>query len=144
MTARARYLLDTDTVSDLVRNPQGHVAQRIAHVGQRTVFTNVVVAAELRYGARKLGSDRLTNQVNTILEALDVAALEPPVDEEYAGLRFALDRAGTPIEPNDMLIAAHALAVDATLVSGNAREFSRVPGLRIENWLPEPRKPRAR
>ena len=71
MRRRAQYLLDTDTVSDLVRNPQGKIASRIAEVGQRSVATSVVVAAELRFGSLKKGSPRLTDQLNTILRALD-------------------------------------------------------------------------
>lgn len=135
MRAPPRYLLDTDTLSDLVRNPQGRIAGRIAEVGQRAVATSVVVAAELRFGARKRGSARLTHQLNAILEVLEIVPLEPPADERYTVLRLALERAGTPIGSNDMLIAAQALALDATLVSGNAREFSRVPSLKTENWL---------
>ncbi len=138
MTPKRRFLLDTDTLSDLVRNPQGPIAARIAEVGQRAVFTSVVVAGELRYGARKRSSTRLTRQVDVILGALEIAPLEQPADEEYAALRLALERAGTPIGPNDLLIAAQALALDAILVSGTTREFSRVPSLRTQNWLPAP------
>lgn len=78
--------------------------------------------------------------MEVILGALEIAPLEEPAEEEYAVLRLALERAGTPIGPNDMLITAQALALDATLVSGNAREFSRVPSLKTQNWLPTPRQ----
>jgi tRNA(fMet)-specific endonuclease VapC len=61
--------------------------------------------------------------------------LDAPSDGHYASLRTALERAGTPIGANDMLIAAHALATDSILVTDNVKEFSRVPGLKIENWL---------
>lgn len=135
MSRGARYLLDTDTLSDLVRNPQGRIAERIAAVGQRSVVTSVIVAAELRFGAHKRASPRLTAQLDAILGAMDVLPLDEPADHRYAELRSALERAGTPIGPNDMLIAAHALALDLTVVSGNAREFSRVPSLKTENWL---------
>lgn len=135
MTPSAKYLLDTDILSHLVHDPQGRIAERIAEVGQRFVATSVIVAAELRFGARKRASARLTRQLNAILGAIDILPLESPADERYAVLRVTLERAGMPIGPNDMLIAAHALALDATLVSGNAREFSRVPSLRVENWL---------
>jgi tRNA(fMet)-specific endonuclease VapC len=77
----------------------------------------------------------LTSQIRAILNALDVLPLDLPADERYGELRLSLEASGTPIGPNDMLIAAHALAIDATVVSGNAREFSRVPSLRTENWL---------
>ena len=137
MSPRVRYLLDTDVLSDLVRNPQGRVAEKIAAVGQRAVATSVIVAAELRFGAAKRGSPRLTGQLNAILAAMEILPFEPPADERYAALRLRLKRSGKPIGPNDMLIAAHALAVDAVLVSGNTREFALVPSLGTENWLAE-------
>ena len=129
------YLLDTNILSDLVRSPAGRIAQRIEALGEETVCTSLVVTAELRFGALKKGSKRLSAQIEAVLSALDILPLEEPVDERYAGLRLALERAGTPIGGNDMLIAAHALALGLTLVTANAREFSRVPGLAVENWL---------
>ena len=129
------YLLDTNILSDLVRRPAGKVAQRIEAIGEAQVCTSLVIAAELRYGALKKGSDRLTNQLETILSALNILPWEQPADARYAELRTALERAGTIIGPNDMLIAAHALALDLILVTANVREFSYVPDLRIENWL---------
>ncbi len=129
------YLLDTNILSDLVRNPAGRIAQQIGAVGEESVCTSLVVTAELRFGALKKGSKRLSAQIEAVLSALDILPLEEPVDERYGGLRLALERAGTPIGGNDMLIAAHALALDLTLVTANEREFSRVPGLAVENWL---------
>ena len=130
-----RYLLDTNILSDLVRNPAGRIAQRIETVSEEAVCTSLIVSAELRFGAFKKGSKRLLSQLEAVLSALDILPLEMPVDERYAGLRLALERAGTPIGGNDMLIAAHALALDLTVVTANEREFSRVPGLAVENWL---------
>ena len=129
------YLLDTNILSDLVRHPQGRVAVRIAEVGEAAVATSIVVAAELRFGAEKKGSPRLSAQVEAILGALPVLPLEPPVDREYGRLRWALERKGSPIGANDMLVAAHALALDRTLVTDDRREFARVTGLRLVNWL---------
>jgi len=128
-------LLDTDTVSDLVTRPQGKVAAAIAERGEATVCTSVVVAAELRFGAARKGSARLTRQLEAVLSALRILPFEEPADRRYAELRTHLERAGTPIGPNDMLIAAHALALGLVVVSGNGREFARVPGLAVENWL---------
>jgi tRNA(fMet)-specific endonuclease VapC len=133
--ANARYLLDTNIVSDLVRNPQGRVAERIRVVGEENVCTSLIVSSELRFGALKKASDRLSSQLETVLSVLDVLPLEAPVDVRYAALRLALESAGTPIGGNDMLIAAHALAWDSILVTANEREFKRVPGLTVENWL---------
>lgn len=129
------YLLDTNILSDLVKRPQGVVAARIAAVGGDQVCTSLIVAAELRYGAAKRGSEGLTNQLEAILTALPVLPLEAPTDRHYGQLRAELERQGTLIGPNDLLIAAHALALDAILVTDNTREFERVQGLVIENWL---------
>jgi tRNA(fMet)-specific endonuclease VapC len=129
------YLLDTNIVSDLVRHPQGNVYAHILRVGEARVCTSLVVAAELRYGAAKRGSAKLTAQLGLILSALPVLPLDVPVDQHYGALRAALEQAGRLIGPNDLLIAAHALALEATLVTDNTREFERVSGLNIENWL---------
>lgn len=129
-----RYLLDTNILSDLVRHPQGPIAERIETVGEDRVCTSLIVAAELRYGAAKRGSRRLTAQLDTILGAIDVLSLEPPIDTIYGDLRARLERTGNLIGPNDLLIAAQALSLDCILVSDNEREFSRVEGLTLENW----------
>ena len=135
MNTRAKFLLDTNIVSDLVRNPQGAVATRIAKEGESSICTSVVVAAEIRYGARKKASRRLTRQVELILSAMEVAPLEEPADHYYGKIRTGLEQKGKSIGPNDLLIAAHALSLDLTVVTANKREFSRVPGLKVENWL---------
>ncbi len=130
-----RYLLDTNILSNAIRDPKGRIAVRIAQTGQLATCTSIIVAAELRFGAAKRGSPRLTARVAELLDTIDVVAFEPPADTVYADLRARLERAGSPIGANDLLIAAHALALDLTLVTANEREFSRVPDLRIENWL---------
>jgi len=130
-----RYLLDTNILSDLVRRPQGPIAKRITRVGEEKVCTSVIVAAELRFGAAKKGSPALTAQLQTILEVLEVVPLESPADEHYGRIRAVLERAGQPIGGNDLLIAAHVLALGCTLVTDNESEFARVPGLRCANWL---------
>lgn len=130
-----RHLLDTNILSDLVRNPQGRIAQRIAEVGEEAVCTSVIVAAELRYGAAKKGSERLTAQVERVLAALEVLPFEEPADRAYGGLRVELEAAGAPIGGNDMLIAAHARAAGLAVVTDNEREFARVAGLTVVNWL---------
>ncbi len=130
-----RYLLDTNILSDLVQNPQGRIAACIAQEGETSVCTSMIVASELRFGAAKRNASKLTAQVEAILAAIDVRPFESPADHEYAKLRLHLERAGTPIGPNDMLIAAHALATQSILVTANTSEFFRVPGLTVENWL---------
>ncbi|MGE0531704.1 MAG: type II toxin-antitoxin system VapC family toxin [Hyphomonadaceae bacterium] len=131
----ARFLLDTNIVSDLVRNPQGRTAAKIAELGEDTVATSIIVAAELRYGAAKKGSPRLAAQLESILTAMEIIPLEAPADAAYGAVRVALEAAGTPIGANDLLIAAQTLALDMVLVTNNEKEFGRVNGLTIENWL---------
>ena len=128
------YLLDTNVLSDLMRDPSGPAAQRLRAVGEDAVATSVVVAGELRYGAARRGSPRLTERVEALLAELPVLPLAPPADAAYARLRAALEEAGTPIGGNDLLIAAHALALGRTVVTANLREFGRVDGLAVENW----------
>lgn len=130
-----RYLLDTNIVSDLVRNPQGKVADRIRKVGEAQVCTSIIVAAELRYGAEKKASPRLSSQLELVLGALEVLPLETPTDIAYGKLRTNLERAGTRIGANDLLIAAQGLALGYTVITDNDKEFTRVPNLRCENWL---------
>lgn len=130
-----RYLLDTNIVSDLVRNPQGRVTSRIREVGEAQVCTSIIVASELRYGAVKRGSPRLTAQLDAVLEALEVVPFEAPADVAYGVLRARLERAGRLIGGNDLLVAAHAIALRHTIVTDNEREFARVDGLPCENWL---------
>lgn len=129
------YLLDTNILSHLVRQPQGVVAERIADAGESNVVTSVIVACELRYGAAKRGSRRLTRQVEAILSAMTIKPLESDVERSYASIRVTLEKRGTPISAHDMLIAAHARVMDAVCVTDNVAEFKRVPALKIENWL---------
>jgi len=130
-----RYLLDTNILSDLTRNPGGRATRRLAVVGESMVCTSIVVACELRYGAAKKGSPRLSERVEILLDSLEVLPLEKESDRHYAEIRLRLERSGKPIGPNDMLIAAHALALDLVLVTDNVEEFARVPDLSVENWL---------
>lgn len=130
-----RYLLDTNILSDLVRNPRGTIVARIAEIGEDQVCTSIIVAAELRYGAAKKGSPRLTAQVEAVLGAIEILPIEAPADETYGQIRADLERKGTPIGGNDLLIAAQAVAVGLVVVTDNEREFGRVEGLVVENWL---------
>jgi tRNA(fMet)-specific endonuclease VapC len=131
------YLLDTNIVSDLVRHPQGRVAQRIQDVGDAEVAKSIIVAAELRYGATKKGSTRLTQQLESVLSALAVLPFEAPADAAYGLLRTRLEQTGQPIGGNDLLIAAQTLSLGYTIVTDNEREFGRIEGLPCENWLRE-------
>ncbi len=115
-----RYLLDTNIVSDLIRNPQGNIAKRIA---------------ELRYGATKKGSARLSAQIEAVLGSLEILPFEPPADRAYGTIRAQLEKSGSTIGGNDLLIAAQALTLGYTIVTGNEAEYARVENLPRENWL---------
>jgi tRNA(fMet)-specific endonuclease VapC len=128
-------MLDTNIISDLVRNPQGKAAKRVAKVGEDNICTGIIVAAELRYGCAKSGSKRLLKAVEDLLGEISVLPFDVPADAEYGGIRSKLEAAGKPIGGNDLLIAAHACAAGATNVTANAGEFKRIRGLNIENWL---------
>jgi tRNA(fMet)-specific endonuclease VapC len=128
-------MLDTNIVSELARNPQGIVFDKIKECGAETVCISVITAAELRFGCAKKGSPRLTAQIDAILLGLQILPFDMPADAEYGRIRSELERAGTPIGPNDLLIGAHACAVGAVLVTANDAEFRRIRNLQVENWL---------
>jgi tRNA(fMet)-specific endonuclease VapC len=128
-------MLHTNIVSDLIRNPQGRAAKRIAKLGEDNICTSIIVAAELRYGCAKSGSKRLLKAVEDLLGEINVLPFEVPADTEYGGIRAELEAAGKPIGGNDLLIAAHAYATGATIVTANIGEFKRIRGLNVENWL---------
>jgi tRNA(fMet)-specific endonuclease VapC len=128
------FMLDTNIVSVIVRDPRGKVLERLLEVGEENAFISIITHGEIWYGVEKNGSEELAKKVSAVTRRLYVAPLNLPGDQRYAEVRLAL-RQGKNIGPNDLWIAAHALALDAILVTDNEREFSRVPGLKIENWL---------
>ncbi|MDW9414092.1 type II toxin-antitoxin system VapC family toxin [Sinorhizobium meliloti] len=129
------YLLDTNIISDIIHNPFGPAAQRIERIGPKEIYTSIVVASELRYGCAKKGSAKLLAKVESLLEIVPVLPLDIPADTRYGSIRAELESLGQTIGSNDLLIAAHAYGLDLTLVTDNIREFSRVRGLSLENWL---------
>lgn len=131
-------MLDTNALSELIRYPRGPLTQRLAGLVPDAVCTSIGVACELRFGARRRGSATLTQGVEQLLAALMVLPLDEPADEHYADIRAAPERAGTPIGGHDLLIAAHARSRRLTLVTHNLREFERVSGLAVEDWLAAP------
>ena len=130
-----RFLLDANIVSDLIRDPQGRIADRIRRVGEANICTSIVVAAQLRYAAAKKASRQLTAQVETVLSAIDTLPFDAPADEIYGSIRTQVELGGTALGGNDLIIAAQALTLDLTLVTDNETEFSRIDGLRVRNWL---------
>ena len=131
------YLLDTNMVSDLIRRPRGPVRRRMQQVGVTAVCTSIIVAAELRYGAAKQRSPRLTALIEGVLARMEVLPFEAPADDIYGRLRARLDETGRQIGANDLLIAAQALALGLIVVTDNEREFARIDDLPRENWLME-------
>ena len=130
-----RYMLDTNIVSDLIRNPAGRAALYLRTIGDHGLVVSIITAAELRFGAAKSGSPRLLSRIEAILDTLAVLPFDVPADAEYAIVSVELEASGKPIGPNDLLIAAHARSLGTTIVTANATEFSHVRGLNVENWL---------
>lgn len=130
-----KYLLDTNIISNLIKYPDREAAKRVARVKPSELWTSIIVSAELKFGYTRISSNRLQRLIEEVLASFEIAPWETPADRLYARLRADLEEKGQPIGQNDMLIAAHALALDAILVTDNDKEFSRVSGLRIENWL---------
>lgn len=127
-------MLDTNIVSHAIRDPNSLVMRRISETVDQ-IALSVVVAGELRFGAELNRSAKLLARIDAFLETVRTLPLPVEADRPYANLRADLQRRGLPIGNNDMLIAAHPLTLGATLVTDNVREFSRVEGLAVENWL---------
>lgn len=129
------WMLDTNALSDLIRDPRGTVVWRSSANAPDAFCTSIVVACELRFGAQRKGSPELTRRVELLLATLAILPFDEPADQHYADIRVALERIGTPIGSHDLFIAAHARSRNLTLLTRNVREFSRVPGLRVEDWV---------
>jgi tRNA(fMet)-specific endonuclease VapC len=128
-------MLDTNIISDLMRNPQGKAAKQIAKVGEDNICTSIIVAAELRYGCARSESKRLLAAVEELLAEIEILPFDAPAEAEYGDIRTELETAGKPIGGNDLLIAAHARATEAIMVTANSNEFKCVRDLKVENWL---------
>ncbi|MBP9784425.1 MAG: PIN domain-containing protein [Giesbergeria sp.] len=129
-----RRTLDTNICSYVLRRHPSAMLERFAHLPREQLWLSAIVAAELRFGAAKLASPRFSAAVEAWLAGFDVRPWPVAATAHYAQTRAALERSGTPIGGMDLLIAAHAIAEDSVVVSNNAREFLRVPGLAVEEW----------
>lgn len=129
------YLLDTNILSEIVRNPNGVATKRLNETADERVAVSIIVCCEVEFGLELKGSTKLKQRSDAIMAKLEVLDFGSPAHSFYGSIRAELKRQGTPIGPNDLFIAAHALSLDAVLVTDNESEFSRVPGLKIENWL---------
>lgn len=126
--------LDTNICSYILRRRPQSMIERFSRLDSGQVWLSAVVAAELRFGASKLGQPRFQATVESWLAGFDVRPWPIDATHHYAALRVALEKTGKPIGSMDMLIAAHAMAEDSALVTNNAREFLRVPGLAVDEW----------
>lgn len=141
MRAAPSRMLDTNALSELIRNPHGTLARGLEGIGPDAVCTSIVAACELRFGAQRKGSPALSLRVEQLLQVLDVLPLDAPSDRHYADIRATLERSGTLIGSHDLFIAAHARSRGMTLVTRNVREFRRVPGLAVEDWAADTDEP---
>ena len=128
-----RRTLDTNICSYILRRHPASLIERFAGVDRGQLWLSAIVAAELRFGAAKLASTRFSAAVESWLAGFDALPWPLEATAHYARTRAALE-AGTSIGGMDLLIAAHAMAEDSVLVTNNAREFLRVPGLAVEEW----------
>ena len=130
-----KYLLDTDTFSGLVRSSNAGLLERIRAVALTDMSISVVTRGEVLFGCALTPLKAHTLQrIQHFLNGIESLAMPLEAAPHYAQIRAHWQRKGTPIGPNDLWIAAHALATGRTLVTNNVREFKRVPGLAVENW----------
>ncbi|MDZ7990606.1 MAG: type II toxin-antitoxin system VapC family toxin [Nostoc sp. EfeVER01] len=117
------YLLDTNIISELIKNPRGVVFSKIQDVGEDKICTSIIVACESKFGAKNKNSQKLIEKLEIILDSIEILPLTHPVEQYYGEIRTYLEQQGKPIGANDLLIAAHSLTLDLTLVTANMREF---------------------
>lgn len=130
------YLLDTNICIYIARHRPPEVAQRFASLEVGQVGMSVVTYGELHSGAMKSQQrEQALAKLTQLLEFIPVMPMSEAVGIRYGEIRSYLELAGTPIGNNDLWIAAHAVDLGITLVTNNLREFERVPGLKVENWV---------
>ena len=129
-----RYLLDTNTVSFHIRQSSSRLQRRLKRIAADAVGLSVVTEMEIRYGLARNPGLRSAPLIEAFLAGISVLPLTSEAADHYARIRAGLETKGTPIGPMDLMIAAHALSIGATLITNDTREFRRVPGLRCEDW----------
>jgi tRNA(fMet)-specific endonuclease VapC len=127
------YMLDTDTVSLMVRKNHSVIDKLIKHEADE-ICISAITYAELCYGLEKKGSARLFNEIMSIMGKFTIVDFNNSQAEQYGKIRLGLEKSGTPLGDMDILIAASALAAGAILVSHNIKHFSKIKGLRVEDW----------
>ena len=129
-----RRTLDTNICSYVLRRRPAFMVERFAGLNRGQLWLSAIVAAELRFGAAKLGSTEFSAAIEAWVAGFDVRPWPTEATHHYARIRAALERAGQPVGGMDLLIAAHAMAEESVLVTNNTREFLRIPGLAVEEW----------
>ncbi|GEM45463.1 type II toxin-antitoxin system tRNA(fMet)-specific endonuclease VapC [Deinococcus cellulosilyticus] len=128
-------LLDTNTCIFILNHRPPQVAERFAEHPIGSIGVSSITAAELSFGMHKSGSEKNLERLKHFLTPLAVLPFDDEAARVYGRVRAELQARGTPIGPLDTLIGAHALALGATLVTNNTREFKRISGLALEDWL---------
>jgi len=129
-------LLDTNICIYVIKRKPAEVLQRFLAYAVGDIGVSSITVAELWYGVQKSGRPAQNREaLEQFLLPLMVASFDDEAAAVYGSIRAGLERLGTPIGALDMLIAAHALALDVSLVTNNTTEFARIPGLRVENWV---------
>ena len=127
------YLLDTDTVSLIFRKNTSVIRNLIEHEDDE-ICISAISYAEVYYGLEKKGSEKLFSEVGSIVKKLSIVDFDDSQSEIYGKIRVELEKEGTPLGDMDMLIAAAAISQDAVLVTHNIRHFSRIKGIKVEDW----------
>jgi len=132
-----RYLLDTNIISEVIKKPNGKIARKLSRLKANSFGLSVIVSCEILYGIGKNPSEKIAKQIQRGLQSIPVLDFPADAAKTYGMIRASLEREGRSIGANDLLIAAHAIHANLTLVSDKVKEFERVPGLKLENWLRE-------
>ena len=129
-----RRTLDTNICSYVLRKRPVQMVERFRQLDRKQLWLSAIVAAELRFGAEQLGSSRFRGSVEAWLSGFELRDWPLAATHHYARLRAQLEAKGTPVGNLDLMIAAHALAEDSVVITHNAREFHRIPGVAVEEW----------
>ena len=131
-----KYMLDTNICSYIIKKKYPQILDKFSSISANDICISTIVNAELEFGICK-SKFSLKNRVAiaVFLSGIEVVSFDRNAAKEYGDIRAALESKGTPIGPNDMFIAAHARALNLTLVTNNIREFSRIENLKLENWV---------
>jgi len=130
------YMLDTNICIYLIKNNPPQVRPHFERLQPGEILLSSIVLAELMYGISKSQyKDRNLAALEMFLMPLEIVQFDMDAAEKYGDIRASLEQSGRTIGGNDLLIAAHAIRLDATLITNNEKEFARVSGLRLENWV---------